>query len=537
MRLPKVRTILGLAGAIIFLASFAYGATVTGTVKGPRGAPFKGAFVEAQNMKTRITVIVLSDKDGRYHVNDLPAGDYTLRIRAVGYSSDPRNDVTLKASQNASFDWALQTGIVRWSDLSFYEGDNLFPEGKGKKLIEERCLECHSFQTKMAGAKRDQEGWTQAVDFMRQSMHYRLNLTDEDATVVASYLNSVFGTESKLPRNVADIPEYKNFAHGPFADEAMKIVYVSYEMPGPDRMPFSAAPDNKGSAWMPYWSLSDSIGKLDINTGEIQEFRVPFQGTASIHSAVPTPDGTVWLEEQGSNRVGKWDPKTQQITEYQDSNPRGGGSKHTARIDSHGNVWSSGGPLSELDPNTGKFTHFQDVSPYGIALAADNTLWFAEFSANGKIGKVDPETGKVTKYALPTTNAYPRRIQVAPDGMVWFAEFGIGAYGGVRYAEGVTGGGKIARFDPKTETFKEYPLPGRSPSPYAFNMDKNGRLWYSNMHEDLVGCLDPKTGQVVEYPLPFSENTMREFFLDDQGRMWWGSPSNNKVGYFYLATN
>jgi streptogramin lyase len=68
-------------------------------------------------------------------------------------------------------------------------------------------------------------------------------------------------------------------------------------------------------------------------------------------------------------------------------------------------------------------------------------------------------------------------------------------------------------------------------------MDKNGRLWYSNMHEDLVGCLDPKTRRVVEYPLPFSENTMREFFLDDQGRMWWASPSNNKVGYFYLASN
>ena len=44
-----------------------------------------------------------------------------------------------------------------------------------------------------------------------------------------------------------------------------------------------------------------------------------------------------------------------------------------------------------------------------------------------------------------------------------------------------------------------------------------------------------KTAQVVEYPLPFSENPMREFFLDKDGRMWFASPSNNKVGYFYLA--
>jgi streptogramin lyase len=68
-------------------------------------------------------------------------------------------------------------------------------------------------------------------------------------------------------------------------------------------------------------------------------------------------------------------------------------------------------------------------------------------------------------------------------------------------------------------------------------MDKSGRLWYSNMHEDVVGCLDPKTGKVVEYPMPFSENTMREFFVDTQGQIWFGTPANNQVGYFYLASN
>ena len=52
---------------------------------------------------------------------------------------------------------------------------------------------------------------------------------------------------------------------------------------------------------------------------------------------------------------------------------------------------------------------------------------------------------------------------------------------------------------------------------------------------DVIGCLDPKTGKVTEYPFPHSENSIREFFLDDQGYMWYGSPSNNKVGCFYLA--
>jgi streptogramin lyase len=51
---------------------------------------------------------------------------------------------------------------------------------------------------------------------------------------------------------------------------------------------------------------------------------------------------------------------------------------------------------------------------------------------------------------------------------------------------------------------------------------------------DVLGCFNPKTGKIVEYPFPHSENTIREFFLDTDGRLWYGTPSNNKVGYFYL---
>jgi hypothetical protein len=28
---------------------------------------------------------------------------------------------------------------------------------------------------------------------------------------------------------------------------------------------------------------------------------------------------------------------------------------------------------------------------------------------------------------------------------------------------------------------------------------------------------------------------MRELFLDSQGRMWFATPTNNRVGYFYLT--
>ena len=87
--------------------------TITGTVKGPDGSPFMGAFVIAENSQNKMTVSVLSDKQGHYHIANLPAATYALRIRAIGYNSDPRTGVQLTADQKANFDFTLQNGTVR----------------------------------------------------------------------------------------------------------------------------------------------------------------------------------------------------------------------------------------------------------------------------------------------------------------------------------------------------------------------------------------------------------------------------------------
>jgi hypothetical protein len=305
----------------LFLATFARAATVNGTVKSPDGTPFRGAFVQAQNTSTRVLVSVLTDKDGRYRIENLPAGKYQVQVRAVGYRTDPRTDVSLAAEQNASYDFALQQGMVRWSDLSQYQGEVLFPDAKGKDLLVGRCFACHGFQSRMASARRDEEGWRDRVAYMRESMHFFLGAVggtfdDQNAGDVASYINSLFGEESVLPKSPAEMPKYKELVRS-FDDDAMKIVYVEYELPGPSRMPWSAFPDKDGNYWMPYYGNANKIGRLDPKTGEVQEYPVPNHGTAAIHSAVPAPDGSVWLTEQGSNKLGRWDPTTRTIAEYQ----------------------------------------------------------------------------------------------------------------------------------------------------------------------------------------------------------------------------
>ena len=104
------RTMHGLIGMIVLFGTLCHAATITGTLKGPDGAPVQGAFVEAQNAKTKITTMGVSDSKGHYRVEKLPAGEYRVQIREVGYRMDPRSGVNLTANQNASFDFALQKG-------------------------------------------------------------------------------------------------------------------------------------------------------------------------------------------------------------------------------------------------------------------------------------------------------------------------------------------------------------------------------------------------------------------------------------------
>jgi virginiamycin B lyase len=508
---------LGVLGLFALAASYADAATITGTVTGPDGTAFRAAFVQASHAGLHMTVSVLSDNQGRYTIESLPAGDYRVQIRAIGYKADAKRGVKLTADQNASFDFALQTTPVRWSDISIEQGRVLLPDARGKTTLFDNCMSCHGFQSRMAAVTRDEDGWRDRVTYMREAMRSSLadrqGFSDQQAEDVIYYLNRMFGEESALPKSPADLPGYKDTVQT-FSDEALKIVYVDYDMAGPSRFPWTANPDKDGLFWTPQYGASNRISRLNAATGEIKEFRVPNMGPALIHSAVPAADGSVWITEAGSKKLGHWDPATQQITEYQDD-----WRKHTIRLHPDGSIWSTGG-LTRFDPKTGIFTHIKDVpSAYGIALDQQGNVWFTEMNKNGTIGKVDPKTLMVTKY-IPPSRQKPRRIQVDDDGIVWFCVYDAG---------------KIGRFDPKSETFKEFPLPNPNSKPYALGISPDHKIWYSGEYTDVIGRLDPDTGKVTDFPVPYTDNGMRDFFLDKDGRIWYGSPPNNRVGYFYLS--
>jgi virginiamycin B lyase len=512
--------VLGLIGAVAFLASFAYGATITGTVKGPDGAPFRAAFVEARNAKTRITVMVLSDSSGHYKVENLPAGDYQVLARSIGYRSDRKSGIVLGAADNVSYDWALQKQMVHWNEIPISQGLQLFPEGPGKEKFGRCGSSCHGFE-QFINIQRDENGWRDIIKDQQARIGGGVVMgivkNDADVNELAAYAAKTFGPGGSAPASPAEVPGYTDWMKT-FTDEGLKIVYVMYEMP-PGRMTWDVTPDKDGNIWAPYFGSVNGVGRLNPDTGELKEYlwdsQTPRVGT---RSAWLSHDGlSAWVVEEGGTLV-KVDVKTGKQTKFKGP----GRAMNTVREDPKGILWVSGNPLSyRFDPKTGVYKQLDEVpATYGANLDKEGNIWFDEGGGQGRIFKVDYKTEKVTTWTTPPEKGSRRRLEVDATGNAYLAEFDAGI---------------IVQLDSETGKMKEFHLPGADPTPYAIGIDAENQVWYAPGTQDTVGRLDPKTGKAVLYPPPAVGNGMRELNNDLKGRMWFASPGNNTIGYMYLA--
>jgi cytochrome c5 len=158
-------------------------------------------------------------------------------MRAIGFKAEALSGITLGAEQNLTQDLALQQGMVRWSDISMHQGKKLLPDGRGKEELFTHCMACHGFESRMAAVVRDEDGWRDRVAYMKDAMGYfimrpNFGFNDQKAENVISYINAMFGENSKLPKSPADLPQYQSELR-PLSDEALKIVYVEYAHPVP----------------------------------------------------------------------------------------------------------------------------------------------------------------------------------------------------------------------------------------------------------------------------------------------------------------
>ena len=404
----------------------AFSATLTGVVDGPDGKPFAGAFVAATDAKIKMTVNVLSDAEGRFRLPNLRAATWDVRAFATGYSSPLVTPIVVDETDAKSIDFTLAKTPVKWSDLSTYQGRMLLPKTKAHDLSHRNrfsspaSILVHLFQNKMAKNNFDEAGWRSMVDYMRTTMLPlgTRRMSDDQAGDIASYLTRAFGPNSPKPASPKSMPDYRALVR-PVASNATNIVYVEYDFPAPGRhRAVEQGVRQKRHHFNPYFGRGNAVVRLDPASGDMKSF--PLSSTltqaAGVHLAVPSADGSVWFSEVGRGRIGRLDPQTGQMTEFQNSPLEDGRrtSVHTVRVDQSGRVWASGGPaITMFDPKTAEFKHFDVPATYGNIVGMNGDEWFTSFRADGPIARVTKD-GVLTKFN-PPTHGKPQRLAIGSD--------------------------------------------------------------------------------------------------------------------------
>jgi len=258
------------------VAPAAAGGNIAGTVKGPDGAPFKAAFVRAQNMQTKMVTIVLSNAQGKYLVNNLAPGTYDVWATSVEYKSDPARRSSIKVSdgQVLSLDFTLQKGAVQWSQLTRYQAGMLLPkpasepEAKDRDVLLQNCFGCHGISK--WGMRADHDAWASAIGAMRAVGV--ADIKPEIAEQAATYLATVFGPDSDTPPSPMELPEYKSVRqdHESWSDDALNVTYVDYQLTGePKDRPGTGRPDKNGFIWV---EMGGGLAKLNPETAELKVF-------------------------------------------------------------------------------------------------------------------------------------------------------------------------------------------------------------------------------------------------------------------------
>jgi virginiamycin B lyase len=378
------------------------------------------------------------------------------------------------------------------------------PDGQGKELAQANCNICHSLLSRAASGYTP-EGW-------RTVLHMMLNqgapLPREQVEPLWAYLIKAFPEKAK-PEGVV-IP-------GP-----AKVSFREWRAPTPGSRPHDPLAAKDGSLWYT-GQMANVLGRIDPNTGEVREFHLK-TAHSGPHGLQEDRDGNIWYTGNTGSLIGKLDPRTGAVTEYKTPEA---GDPHTLIFDNSGILWftmQNANHIGRLDPKSGEIKLLTpptaNARPYGMALNSKGTVFFVEFGTN-QVGSVDPKTMEFHEYKLPDAAARPRRIAITGDDTVWYSD----------YARGYLG-----HLDPATGKVTEWPSPsGPKSEPYGISAISDV-IWYSESGStpNTVVRFDPKTQKFQSWAIPGGGNIVRNTSVTPDGNFLLANSLVNGVTLVHI---
>ena len=549
----------------IAVAAAGAGERVQGAVVGPAGDPVVGAFVTFSRGEPAHRVTVLTDEHGRFATPALASPGKTLvAVRRIGWKDLRKSDLVL-----ADGEWlgltleperdpaevAAQLPANRWYALVLARLEH---EPAQREELVRQCTFCHQQGSWATRRVRDPEEWRKVLHLMGRMGGM---LSADLRAKLPALMNEAYAPETAIAALTANLGS-PDFAPPP-PPEVRRAVIEEWDLGGNASLQHDIAVHPDGRVYSVDMA-QDQLYRLDPATGERAAWSIPrgdlplggvFAGAGppdspssnahvGPHSLQVAPDGSIWITLALGNQLARFDPATGSFTTVTLAH---GYYPHTLRFDARGLIWytiAGSNHLGMWDPVAKKgrelrlpartlgqalamrampavlwFGRYFDLRgaaaegdgftapiPYGVDVAPDGSVWFSQLNEH-RIGRVDPSDFSIEMIDTPFSG--PRRLRFDAHGKLWIPGFSSGV---------------VARFDPRTREFREFPLPIEprgSETPYALNVHRpSGAVWICGTGSDTLLRFDPETERFTVYPLPTRVTYTREIDFDAEGRVW-----------------
>jgi streptogramin lyase len=384
---------------------------------------------------------------------------------------------------------------------------------------------CHSFQQILKN-RYDERSWRVMVERM---LHHGqsgslLNPREENVSpealavdeVVIKWLARVRGPESK-DGSLRVFPR--------LSGESNRVVVTEYELPRAFSGFHDVMGDSNGNIW--YTShFSRYVGRLDPHTGVVTEYQTAVTPgfLPGTHHAVIAKDGSVLISKQWSQKLLKLDPRTGQMTEV--SWPGAGNFAQGP----DGFLWITkrgSHAVQKFDPETGRVVQQYPIKipdPYDSVISDDGNFWagggISGTSYKGNTAELlNIETGEMLDLDTGYSPSAGRRGGFDPSGNVWF--------GGEN--------GALVEVDAKAKRIREF-WPPAPYDPYtdlySAMPDKDGEVWTHELHGRNFLRFNPRTGYWTQYAMPEPYAHARYIWVDnstDPITVWYPDYSTDRV--------
>jgi virginiamycin B lyase len=277
-------------------------------------------------------------------------------------------------------------------------------------------------------------------------------------------------------------------------------------------------------------STAGQLGRLDPTTNAVTEWNV---GDGPQELALG-PAGGVYLTERWGDRIGRILPGggfyTSETASASGSEPSGIASDLTGV----GTLWytqRAAGKLTRLslggllfDVLMVQFPSTQSVTPSSAPLVP-TTLTVAPrvtpgnpFLPPGIALAPSTTSGPYVHYEIGGTATYLRDLAIAPDGTIYVS----------------TEARSIRQFNPSSGTLLYHDLPSDSAS-YYVDVDDAGAVWFTESSLARVGRMTPSSGDVVEWTIPSSQPL--GILAAPDGTVWFTDRTGDRIGHLEPATN